>query len=136
MAFVLDASVAMAWCFADEATEYTESLLDSPRGTLATVPAIWPLEVANVLLVAERRGRLTQAQIVRFAQLLASLPITVDDAILAGALCPVLALAREQGLSAYDAAYLQLAMREGLALATQDARLRDAATRVGVALVR
>ena len=136
MAIVMDASVTMAWCFEDEATPYTEAVLDLLRNTGAVVSAVWPLEVANVLLVGERRQRLTPARTARFVQLLQSLPITVDTEVLTRALGPVLALAREPGLTAYDATYLELAMREGLPLATQDAQLSAAATRLGVPLVR
>jgi predicted nucleic acid-binding protein len=97
------------------------------------VPAIWPLEVANVLLVSERRQRLTQAQTTRFVELLQALPITVDRG--QKGLDSLLALGREHKLSAYDAAYLELATRLGLALATQDARLSAAAIAIGVSLV-
>ena len=135
MAFVVDASVALAWCFEDEATPYAESVLDRLQQIEAVVPAIWPLEVANVLLTAERRQRLTEAQTVRLAQLLRGLPITIDTEGLTQALGSTLSLGREYGLSAYDTSYLELAMRQGLSLATQDAALRQAAARVGVPLV-
>lgn len=135
MAFVLDASVTLAWCFENEATPYTEAVLERLGDTEALVPAIWPLEVANVLLVGERRKRLTEADTAHFVELLATLPITVEEEGLTEALGPVLALAREQGLSANDASYLELAARRGLSLATQDRRLSLAATRVGVPLV-
>lgn len=132
----MDNSVTMAWCFEDESTPYTEAVLDRVRETGAVAPAIWPLEVANAVLVGERRQRLTLARTTRFVQFVRSLPITVDTMDLASVLGPVLTLGREHGLSSYDAAYLELAMREGLPLATQDARLSAAAERVGVSLVR
>ena len=135
MAFVVDASVALAWCFEDEATPYAESVLDRLQQIEAVVPAIWPLEVANVLLTAERRQRLTEAQTVRLAQLLRGLPITIDTEGLTQALGSTLSIGREYGLSAYDTSYLELAMRQGLSLATQDADLREAAARAGVPLV-
>ena len=135
MAFVVDASVALAWCFEDEATPYAESVLDRLQHTEAVVPAIWPLEVANVLHTAERRQRLTEAQTVRLAQLLRGLPITIDTEGLTQALGSTLSLGREYGLSAYDTSYLELAMRQGLSLATQAAALRQAAARAGVPLV-
>lgn len=78
MAFVVDASVVLAWCFEDEANPYTESVLDRLQQTEAVVPAIWPLEVANVLPMAECRQRLTEAQTARLVQLLWGLPITID----------------------------------------------------------
>lgn len=132
MAFVVDSSVTMAWCFEDETDPYTEGVLDRLRETEAIVPGIWPLEVANVLLVAERRRRITEAQAVRFVQLLRALPISVEVEGLALALGAVLSIGRQHELSAYDAAYLELAARQGLPLATQDLRLREAAARMGV----
>lgn len=134
MAFVVDASVTMAWCL-EETTLETEALLERLRETSGVVPVVWPLEVANIMLVGERRGRITQAQTAHFVQLLGTLPITVDDWAIAVAWETVLALGRTHNLSAYDAAYLELAVRQGLPLATQDARLRAAATAVGVPLV-
>ena len=134
--FVVDNSVVMAWCFEDEASTYTEGVLDQLRGTQALVPVIWPLEAANVLLIAERRDRLTEAQAAHFAQLLQGLPILVEEADAARTLGPILAVGRAHRLSAYDAAYLELAARQGLPLATQDSRLRKAAGNAGVALLR
>jgi predicted nucleic acid-binding protein len=125
----------MAWCFQDESTAYTESVFDRLWETDVLVPAIWPLEVGNVLLSGERAHRLTQADTARFLQVLQALPIIVDTQTSPRAFGPVLALGRENGLSAYDAAYLELAMREGLALATLDESLRTAAGRAGVPLV-
>ena len=135
MALVLDASVTMAWVFEDEATPYAKAVFAQLGSDEATVPAIWPLEVTNVLLIAERRRRIAQADAARFLQSLEALPITVEAPIPIAAIDPVLTLAREQVLSVYDASYLELAMREGPALATQDTRLRAAAVRVGVELV-
>jgi len=134
--FVVDNSVVMAWCFEDEASTYTEGVLDQLRGTQALVPVIWPLEAANVLLIAERRDRLTEAQAAHFPQLLQGLPILVAEADVARTLGPILAVGRAHRLSAYDAAYLELAARQGLPLATQDSRLRKAAGNAGVALLR
>jgi predicted nucleic acid-binding protein len=134
--FVLDASVAAAWFFPDEAAEYTEAMLERLRGSGAVVPEIWFREIANVLLAAERRQRLTEAQTARLLQFLQSLPISVTEREPNGAMEAVLALGREQNLSAYDASYLELAMREGLPLATQDRRMQAAAQRVGVELAR
>lgn len=131
--FVIDASVAMAWCFEDEVTDDTEAVLDRLRSEQAIVPAIWPLEVANVLLVAERRGRISEAQINRFIRLLGQLPIKLDDA--GSDLAGVVATGRAHGLSSYDASYLLLAERAGLPLATLDARLGGAATQAGVPLL-
>lgn len=130
--FVLDCSVAMAWCFPDEAGPYSEKVLEDLAGSGAVVPSIWPLEVANVLLSAERRTRISKAQSRRFVELLQALPISVDETRAATVWDGVLSLARDQKLSAYDAAYLELAMREGVPIATRDETLLKAARRCGV----
>jgi predicted nucleic acid-binding protein len=130
---VLDVSVTMAWCFADEALAGTEAVLDQLTADEAVVPAIWPLEVANVMLVAERRRRLTEAQASRFLDLLQQLPISVDDS--PTDLATVMAAGRRQELSSYDASYLVLAERLGAPLATLDRRLAEAASRAGVRLL-
>lgn len=132
--FVLDCSVAAAWCFEDEAHSSTDRLLDSLRSGEALVPALWPLEISNVLLMAERRRRLTRAQALRCMELLRSLPVVVDESTPSRAMGEILSLARDQGLSVYDAAYLELAIREGLPLATRDQALLDAAKRCGIPL--
>jgi predicted nucleic acid-binding protein len=135
MSFVVDASIALAWHFEDEVSEYADRILDRLREDRAAAPSIWPSEVANALLVAERRGRLSPARVARAVELLLELPVSIHDTAADLALGPVLDLARTHGLSAYDAAYLELAMREGLPLATQDEALRAAAQRVGVPLM-
>ena len=135
MPFVLDTSVSLAWHFEDDVSEYADRVLDMLASDAAIVPSLWPLEVANGLINGERRRRLDQARLSRAVQLSRQLPITVHEVPLDLAPDAVLNLAREQGLSAYDAAYLELAMREGLPLATQDEDLRAAATRVGVVLI-
>ncbi len=124
----------MAWCFKDEADGYADSVLDMLGDSEAIVPSIWPLEVANVLLVAERRKRLTTADSAQFVKLLGELPITIDYESSGRALSEILSVGRHQGLSSYDAAYLELAMREGAPLATRDDRLRRASERCGVKL--
>jgi predicted nucleic acid-binding protein len=131
--FVVDASVTLAWCFEDEATPGTEAILDLLADDSAVVPGLWELEVSNVLLLGEWRGRLTEAQSARFVALLGQLPILVDAA--SADMGAVLAAGRRHGLTAYDAAYLVLAEREGLPLATFDARLRAAAQAAGVAVI-
>ena len=99
------------------------------------MPGIWPLEVANVLVVAERAGRLERSDSVRFVELLRSLPILVEQEPADRVLAEVMDLARETNLSSYDASYLDLAMRAGAPLATQDKSLRHAAKHCGIALV-
>ena len=133
--FVIDNSVVMTWCFEDEADAYADMTLENLANAVAVVPAIWPLEVANVLLVAERRQRLHEADSVRFLALLRQLPITVDRTWQERLMKEWLAIGRAHDLSSYDAAYLELAMRHGLPLATLDHRLRAAAARVDVPLL-
>ena len=129
---VLDCSIVMAWCFEDEASRETDALLDSLTNRSARVPSIWTLEVANVLLVAERAHRLKEAETAQFLALLQSLPIHVEVDTSQYALREILALGREHHLSSYDAAYLELAMRKGLPLATKDHRLRQMAAKLGI----
>lgn len=131
---VLDCSVTMAWCFEDQADPMTDRVLDSLDQREGLVPCIWPLEVANVLLVAERHARLAEADSAWFLDLLAALPILVEDVSLAGATGAVLSAARQVELSSYDAAYLELAMRSGALLATRDQSLGRAARQAGVEL--
>lgn len=133
MNFVLDCSIAMAWCFEDEATEFTDSLLERLAEGSAKVPSIWFLEVANVLAISERKGRTNQAKITQFLQLLGDLPISVDAKTGDKAFTDILTLARTHRLTSYDAAYLELALREGLPLATLDEGLIRVAGNLGVA---
>ena len=134
MAFVLDCSTTMAWCFADEANRYADRALDAMSSSEVIVPSIWTLEVINVLLVAERQRRLTEADTVRFLDLLGSLPIRVEERDASVVFGSVLASGRRFGLSSYDAAYLDLAMRTGALLATSDRKLRRACRSAGVGL--
>jgi predicted nucleic acid-binding protein len=129
--FILDCSVTMAWCFEDEADRYSDRVLAALADGTVVVPSLWPLEVADVLLVSERRGRLRAEDSRRFLAYLARLPIAVDASI-ADAV-DLLALGQAHGLSAYDAAYLHLAIRERLPLATRDRTLRAAARAARVA---
>lgn len=133
---VLDASVALAWCFADESSPGAEKLLDSMAGgSMAIVPAIWPFEVANALLSAERRKRVSMAQVTAALRNLALLPIAIAAAQTESIFGDVLAVARQGQLTEYDAAYLELALREALPLATFDDRLRRAARNAGITLI-
>ncbi len=132
--FILDNSIVMSWCFADEENDYADNVLAALETMTAAVPAIWPLEVANVLLVAERRERLTKSDSIRFLELLRELPVEVIQEAPQRMTSEIMTLAREQQLSSYDASYLDLATRKGLPLATLDARLRKAATQCGVVL--
>ena len=130
--FVVDNSVVMAWCFADEGGEYADQILGRLESSQALVPAIWPLEVGNVLLVGEKQKRLTQADTIRFLALLSQLPIMVEQETPDRMLKEIVALAREHDLSTYDASYLDLAMRNGLPIATLDTALIKAAQKSSV----
>ena len=133
--FVLDASIALAWCFEDESRASADRILDMLKDAGAVVPAIWPLEIGNALLSGERRGRIDLAGTARFLALLKSLPIRVDDRPATIFIEPLITLARARKLSVYDAGYLELAMREGIALATLDGLLKRAAVALGVRLL-
>ncbi|HOB73812.1 MAG TPA: type II toxin-antitoxin system VapC family toxin [Phycisphaerae bacterium] len=133
--FVIDASVAMAWCFLEEATPATSELLDRMETETAAVPAWWFLEVTNVLALAERRGRITPAQVAGFIALVEDFGLEVDDQAPARAFTHLLPLCRSHGLTSYDAVYLDLALRRGLPLASLDEELRAAAEACGVKLL-
>jgi len=133
--FVVDNSVVMSWCFKDEANKYTDAVLDSMAESYAIVPSIWPLEVVNALLVSERRRRLSEADSTRFLTLLSQLPLTVEQEQSEKTMMRILALARKHKLSSYDASYLDLAMRNGLPIATLDKNLRAAAKRAQVTII-
>ncbi|AFZ27491.1 putative nucleic acid-binding protein, contains PIN domain [Cylindrospermum stagnale PCC 7417] len=134
MQFVLDCSVAISWCLVDENNDYANAILAIIPDSEAFVPGIWSLEIANTLVVAERRNRMTKGQSEQAIVLLQSLLIQVDTATDTKALDATLNLARQEGLAAYDAAYLELALRLQLPLATLDTRLAEAATRCGISL--
>lgn len=125
--FVIDNSVVMSWCFEGEGSIYAEAVLESLETGEAFVPAIWPLEVGDVLLAAERKKRLSHASTVRFLGLLGSLPISVEQEPPDRMLKEILSLAREHELSTYDASYLDLAMRLDLPISTLDTSLLKAA---------
>lgn len=121
--FVVDNSVVMSWCFKDETNQYADAILDCLSDAIAFVPSIWPLEVVNVLLVAERKKRLSETDSVRFITLLSQLPIIVEHERPERTMKDLLALARSNNLSSYDASYLDLSMRKGIPIATLDTRV-------------
>ncbi len=133
-AFVLDSLVTMAWGFDDEDDAYAVTILDKLHELQAYVPSLWSLEVANALIVGERRGRSTSADSARFLAILGTFPIVVDDETVARAWTDSLHLARAHDLSAYDAAYLEPAIRRGLPLACLDGKLKAGAIAAGVPL--
>ena len=124
---VVDNSIVMTWCFKDETNHYADTILESFEKTTAFVPSIWPLEVGNVLLVAERKNRLSTADSTHFISLLSNLPIIVEQELPERMIKEIFALAREHKLSTYDASYLDLAMRKGIPIATLDKNLIAAA---------
>ena len=129
---IIDCSITMAWCFADEATLETAGVQDRLIAEAAVVPAHWFLEVANVLVMAERRERIAAADASSFLQLLTALDIQTDHETSARAFDHLLPLCRSQGLTSYAAAYLDLAVRRRLPLASLDDDLRQAAIRLGI----
>lgn len=140
MRFVLDNSVVMRWLLNDGGEErlaYAAKVLGllAQENGEALVPGVWSLEVANVLVKAQAKGLVSEARASAFVGLLAEMAITVDSSTAARALGDTLQLARRFKLSSYDAAYLELALREGLPLATLDADLQSAMKQVGGTLI-
>ena len=132
---VVDSSVTLTWCFEDEQTAASLALLEQVVEHGAVAPAVWPLEVLNALVMAERRKRVDAAQRQRLTGFLRDLPIALDAETAAQAWSATVQLAERHRLTVYDAAYLELAQRRGLPLASLDNELRAAAEAVGVALV-
>lgn len=130
--FVLDCSIVFAWFFADESDPYADAVAAALPGIVAVVPSLFHLEAANTLVVGERRRRCTEAQATAFLVRLAGLPIQIDSQTASRAWSETVAVARAHRLSTYDAAYLDLAAREALPLATLDAPLKTAASKLGV----
>ncbi len=132
MSFVLDNSVALAWCFEDEQTPAVMSLLDRVTESGATAPLLWPLEALNGLLMAERRRRLDATKRAALVGFLRDLPITLDHDTAERSWDATVHLAERFRLSVYDATYLELAHRRRLPLASLDGELRHAAVALGV----
>ena len=133
---VVDASVALAWCFPDEASQYADEVLVALEGRRVIVPTVWALEITNALLVAERRKRVKQPDVRRFVELLGGLTIMEQSQTVADTVSNVLPLAREYHLSAYDAAYLDVAVRQGAPLATLDSTLEKAGRSAGIKIFK
>jgi predicted nucleic acid-binding protein len=132
---VIDSSIALSWCFEDEASPETDALFERVRDDGAVVPGLWHLELSNVLLQAEKRGRITASDVATRLELITELPISVDQETTARAWREVLMMARTEGLTTYDATYLELAVRRGLPLLTKDYELAEAAKRLDVAVL-
>ena len=135
MSFVLDSSIALSWCFEDERTPATRALLVRVGVAGACAPALWPLEVLYALAMAERRSRIDSERRQRLAGFLHDLPVTIDDETASQAWAVASQLAARFRLTVYDAAYLELAQRLNLPLATLDQELRAAAAALGVPLL-
>ncbi len=129
--FVVDASITLAWFFLDEATPYSAAVRARLRHTRAVAPAIWLFEVANAVVLARRRRRLTDAQADRVLRLLTVLPVDVELKTLTDIVGAVSSLAIREQLTVYDASYVDAAIRLGVPLATLDARMRAVAERLG-----
>ncbi|MBU2743233.1 MULTISPECIES: type II toxin-antitoxin system VapC family toxin [Acidithiobacillus] len=135
MTFIADASMTLAWCFRDETAEFPNRVRERLLVEGLCVPAHWALEVCNALLAGARRGRITMPELRELLPDLRLLPEAIDHQTDAAAWSATLDLADEHGLTIYDAAYLELALRKKLPLATLDKQLLAAALAVGVALV-
>lgn len=133
---VVDASIALAWCFPDEISDYAETVLVGLEGESMLVPGVWELEVANAILVGLRRKRLEMPGVEQFLSLIEQLAPMRDARPVVEHMRDVLPLAAEHGLTAYDAAYLELALRRHARLATLDGKLLAAARAAGVAIYR
>jgi predicted nucleic acid-binding protein len=131
---VIDASAVLAWCFEDEIDVASRSLLEQTRHAQLFVPSLFHVEVANVLAAAERRGRISGTTRVDFVGFISGLRITVDETTWLRAFSAVMDLAQRERLTAYDAAYQDLAHRLDIPLATRDEALKRAAGRIGVLL--
>jgi len=134
-AIVVDASMAMAWCFLDEATPATRKLYDEMSSTSAVVPAWWYIELTNVLYLAEKSRRIPTDRVVEFIAMIEDLRVEIDHDAPPRAFSHLLPLCRAHGLTSYDAMYLDLAQRKKLPLATLDEPLRKAAKKLGVKLL-
>lgn len=135
MSFVLDASIALAWCFDDERTQPVIDLLYRVGQTGALAPLLWPLEALNGLLMAERRRRVDANQRQRLAGFLRALPVTLDTETADQAWTATIRIAERLRLNVYDAAYLELAQRRKLPLATLDEDLIKAAKALGTTVL-
>jgi predicted nucleic acid-binding protein len=130
--FVVDCSSTMAWCFPEERTPASLELLRRTASEAVCVPGLWFIETANVLAMAERKGRVSRARLSEFIALLGRFELDVDNEAPSRSFTHLLPLCREHRLTSYDAVYLDLAIRRRLPLATLDADLRKAAKTLGV----
>lgn len=135
--FVLDASVALSWFFDDEFSPYSDSIAEIMPRSQVVVPIVWPIEMANGFLTAFRRGRLPETKAPALIGAINRLRVDIDRGIASEFLTQAtLTVGLAHRVSAYDASYLELAMRRGLPLATQDERLLHAADNAGIDIVQ
>ncbi len=133
---VVDASIGISWVHPAQATKTTEALLEEVgRGTRLVVPTLWLTEVANALLVLERRKKLKEEERLQALTTLGGLNAVVDESGHCFTFTRVSELAVTHGLTVYDATYLELAQRERIPLATKDGAIRDAAAKIGVVVL-
>ena len=132
MAFVVDNSIAVAWCVSSQADRYSRAMIERSRREAMHAPHIWALEFLNALRVLERRGQLSSQQVNGSLAKIARLRIVIEDAHPRDE--ALLDLSRQLDLSIYDACYIEIAQRRGLPLATRDAKLRQAARAAGIPL--
>ncbi len=135
MHFVLDASIALSWCFSDEGTPKTINLLEKLETGSAMVPSIWFLEISNILVMAEKRKRISYGKIMEFFSLIEVLDIQVDSYSVDMSYKAIFSIAHKENLTSYDAAYVELAVRNGLPLAGKDIALLKAAKKQGVKII-
>jgi predicted nucleic acid-binding protein len=133
---VVDASVALSWCFPDEKSDYADSVLIALKGDSLIVPAIWPVEIANAVWVGERRKRIKPIDVRNFEDLLWDLTIVEISHSVAESMANLLPVARKHNLSAYDATYLDIALRRNAPLATLDLMLEKAGRDAGIKLFK
>ena len=135
MSLVLDSSVTLSWCFQDESTSATDELLDRVGAIGAVCPALWPLEVSNGLLMSERRGRVDPRRRQQLLNFIRDLPVEIDVDGVSRVWGPINQLALRFTLTAYDTAYLELAQRLALPLASLDQAMRSAAYQLGISVL-
>jgi predicted nucleic acid-binding protein len=133
--FVLDASLALSWVFDEEETERSREVLHRILDDVVVVPSVWPLEVANAVLIGLRHSRFTEEDAASFVDALSGFDVDVDEQAHRVAFVALVPLAQELGLTSYDAAYIELALRRDAPLATFDAGLARAARAAGVELL-
>ena len=121
----VDASIALAWCFGDESTPQTIALLERLEKETAKVPVIWPLEISNILLSAQRRNRITYADMIQYLEMFKTINIQIDRETVEKSFHDIISLAYSEHLTSYDAAYLELAL-EQFAWQVQDRQLQEA----------